>query len=249
MRFKRSNMMLKTGGLLFGTLPLFFVIFGCNGIKNNIQEKKKYFIKDMIKTSEASYIDRTEVTKKQYNAWLATNPTTNDTPEYCSWNDDYMPSCEWPPEEINNQQPVVCIDWCDAYAYCKSMGKRLCGNVKGVESDYSAFSSPSSQWYKTCIKGTPENDGIICNGWKSGTRKAADVTTFQSCKTSNDVYDLIGNVWEWEDSCEVTSGARDKCRLRGGSFMSADRYLSCNIDGGDSRDARSSDYGFRCCFP
>ena len=25
--------------------------------------------------------------------------------------------------------PQVCVDWCDAYAYCKAVGKRLCGRI------------------------------------------------------------------------------------------------------------------------
>ena len=27
---------------------------------------------------------------------------------------------------------------------------------------------------------------------------------------------MSGNVWEWEDSCNASSGASDQCRLEGG---------------------------------
>ena len=28
------------------------------------------------------------------------------------------------------ERPVVCVDWCDAQAYCRAAGKRLCGRIQ-----------------------------------------------------------------------------------------------------------------------
>ncbi|MDZ4063947.1 MAG: hypothetical protein U1E22_04685, partial [Coriobacteriia bacterium] len=50
------------------------------------------------------------------------------------------------------------------------------------------------------------------------------------------VYDLIGNAFEWEDSCDGNFGIIDSCRLRGGHFGSAfvgastvDVFLRCGF--------------------
>ena len=66
------------------------------------------------------------------------------------------------------------------------------------------------------------------------------------------VYDLSGNVWEWEDSCDGTTGSNDLCRLRGGSFgVYPGDYLRCDYGGYDGFGARVGglDIGLRCCSP
>jgi formylglycine-generating enzyme required for sulfatase activity len=61
------------------------------------------------------------------------------------------------------------------------------------------------------------------------------------------VYDMSGNVREWEDSCNGSMGKEDRCRLRGGSFYTDADYLRCDggVDG--SRGDRCEEIGFRCC--
>src|SRR5436190_6931316 len=87
-------------------------------------------------------IDRTEVTAKQYADFLATNPSTVFQPNYCTWNNTFAPQASAGTSNCENLllaydpanhplNPVACVDWCDAYAYCKSVGKRLCGAFGG----------------------------------------------------------------------------------------------------------------------
>ena len=89
-------------------------------------------------------------------------------------------------------------------------------------------------------------NGKTCNG--SGYSKGAQlVGSMNGCQSSVSgyagVYDLSGNVEEWEDSCDANS-----CRLRGGSFSSiSSDTLCCDASDNASRDTSLNYYGFRCC--
>lgn len=209
-------------------------------------------------------IDATEVTRCQYEAWLATNPSTADQAAACAWNETYEPGCEWPPWS-KGDHPVVCVDWCDAYAYCQGVGKRLCGKIGGGMTPYDDHADASvSQWFAACSSGGT-NDypygntyaANTCNGWDNiqcdGT--TMQVTKMIGCQSSVDgyvgAYDLSGNVWEWEDSCDDATGDSDSCRLRGGSFEEANPYLEgylrCDCDSSLDRSGQGINIGFRCC--
>ena len=80
-------------------------------------------------------MDSTEVTRDQYKAFAGISPSGQ--PAFCGWNTTYTPvqktggQCskgEWPPGS-NGALPVVCVDWCDAYMFCKWAGKRLCSMI------------------------------------------------------------------------------------------------------------------------
>ncbi len=94
-----------------------------------------------------------------------------------------------------------------------------------------------------------------CNGYdywgRSSTTKALPVGSLSSCQSSvpgyAGVYDLSGNVWEWEDSCRGNEDPPDDCFLQGGSFAFGASYLACdNFFSGYRTDA-GDNIGFRCC--
>jgi formylglycine-generating enzyme required for sulfatase activity len=64
------------------------------------------------------------------------------------------------------------------------------------------------------------------------------------------VYDLSGNVFEWEDSCNG-HGQTAVCRVRGGAFdyYGDSSVLACGFVSFFNRDFVNYGFGFRCCSP
>lgn len=204
-------------------------------------------------------IDSTEVTQGQYQDWLNTNPSMTNQSLICSGNTSFTPTCNWPPT-IATSDPVVCVDWCDAYAYCAGVGKRLCGKIGDGPNAYSDGSNATlSQWYAACssngVNDYPYGNAYqdsYCNGNSSAAVPVGSMSQCQSKVSGySGVYDLSGNVLEWEDSCSGTSGQMDGCRLRGGMFtMSGDLTgLACTYGENAPRGAYGLEMGFRCCSP
>jgi sulfatase modifying factor 1 len=188
----------------------------------------------------AYYVDRTEVTRDAYAAWLATAPSTVPQIAACSENDDFTPTCQWPPGERGGH-PVVCVDWCDAFVYCQAQGKRLCGLIGGGPNDYHDYADPAlDQWYNACS-----------TAGRDEYPYGAPVGSLPACRTDTGLLDMSGNVREWKDACELdtSSVAFNYCRLGGGSFRDGElRHLSCTSPGQDAfRTGHWDSIGFRCC--
>ncbi len=221
-------------------------------------------------------IDATEVTREQYAAWVQTNPSVSGQVASCSWNDSFAPvaTCTSQLAACGSdcgRNPQVCVDWCDAAAFCKAVGKRLCGKIGGNANAFSdAADASKSQWYAACTSGnkcaysygnTWDGDAAaLCNDWKNALGTTTPVGTFATC-TSPDplyrgVYDLTGNVWEWEDSCNGATNGDDACHIRGGTYTNCYGAGVCDYpyvqDGcyyGAIIKRASADKitGFRCC--
>lgn len=206
-------------------------------------------------------IDATEVTKGQYDAWLATSPSL---PPSTDVNCGYVTSYgeQGTGYAGTDHHPVVYVDWCDAHEYCLGVDKRLCGAIGGGSVNFSAgYADPTqSQWYRVCSSGGTNTypygntyEPTTCDGYdywndNSGQQTVA-VGSLANCVTSATgfagVYDLSGNVWEWEDSCNGTGQEAD-CHLRGGSFNGI-AYLTCSDGSNITRDSVDDRFGFRCC--
>lgn len=210
-------------------------------------------------------IDAAEVTRKDYlEKFLSLAPSTQGQPSPgCDQNGDFTPGSDWPPTPETQSLPVVSVDWCDAYAYCKAVGKRLCGSIAGTGVPKDKFADPAvSQWMNACSSGGqyayPYGDAPTnaCNGqnsWGSNeTPTSVDAGSMSGCQSSTPGYagvlDLSGNVAEWEDSCDSpATGPTDSCRVRGGSFQDVASKMACAADRQVPRSTRSTDIGFRCC--
>lgn len=214
---------------------------------------------EMVRLPEGFCIDKTEVSRAQYDAWLETTPTTSGQAGDCADNKDFTPSCGWPPEADENK-PVVCVDWCDAKAFCEAAGKRLCGRVgDGSGYPFASYDDATlSEWQAACTSGGkyvyPYGNDLSTTKCRGGdaedytTWGLGDVGSFPECHSPDSPYselhDLSGNAAEWDNSCDT-----EGCRIRGGSFQHNEHGLRCAMarDLHWPRMRRVEAVGFRCC--
>jgi sulfatase modifying factor 1 len=215
-------------------------------------------------------IDATEVTNAQYAVFWTAKAAGRDIagqPLFCAWNDTFTPDhagAPWPFRAGTESRPVVNVDWCDAFAFCKWAGKRLCGGLSGVAltSWADAGDGSRSQWGYACTGGGARKfpygaayDARVCNTGKplESVSTVEDVGSHPGCRTEAGVFDLSGNVEEWVDDCATSAGPTDLCAIVGQSSFqdpNGDPDFSCL--GSAYTDARNVAYelrGFRCCAP
>lgn len=244
---------------------------GCTGNFEEIQSNTGLCVAKMATIiapiGYADYkIDVTEVTQGQYDTWLATTPAL---PARTDANCGYVTSYAQQGTDgvfagtDADHHPVVYVDWCDAYAYCLGVGKRLCGAIGGGSNQGANNDPTRSQWFRACSAGGTHlypygntYQPSFCDGWdywddNSATMQTVPVGSLLNCVTSTPgyagVYDLSGNVGEWADSCE--GAGRSAFCPHGGSFFNSGYYLTCAYDFNSTRDGVTFDVGFRCCAP
>lgn len=229
---------------------------------------------EMVKVpgpSGADYcVDATEVTSSHYAEWLKQTPSTDGQPEQCAgWNKGFQPSkmgpCQMFAFDVSqpSERPMVCIDWCDAYAFCAWAGKRLCGEVGGAANSFDNPNTPESQWYRACsqdaMRAYPYGnvyDPSACVGsgyngditYEPTKDHAIDVRQAAGCEGGYPgLFDMSGNVAEWEDACGGQMGVDDLCLVRSGSYASNPAELTCVNVTSHSRSSVAVERGFRCC--
>jgi formylglycine-generating enzyme required for sulfatase activity len=232
------------------------------------------------------YIDRTEVSQAEYDLFLQSNPAIDPSSPTCGWKTTHMPGSE--PSDANQAEsapsechptntlydptnhgddPVVCVDWCDAAAYCAWAGKRLCGRIGGGPAPEAEFANAGADaWFNACSNGgtTVFPYGNTYTSGACAESAVAPVGTTAGCHGTttpfDGIFDMSGNVAEWEDSCGpyvfgADGGvASDRCLIRGGSAgdypdpMALTQVLSCaGQDVGDPRNMARPGTGIRCC--
>lgn len=226
----------------------------------------------MMKFVDGFCIDSTEVTGQQYEEFVNAAVDVQSQSQVCLGNTSFTPQGGWPVATDAFNKPVTYVDWCDAYAYCKWAGKRLCGKIGGGSNAYGDFvDATRSQWYDVCSNGGRNTypyggtwDPLACNGYDGpdgcngstsfGNCTLDDVGTHSKCQgvlAYAGVFDMSGNAMEWEDSCEPDpdGGPVDNCRLRGGSIYAlGESDMACNADSWDPRSDALYSIGFRCCY-
>ncbi len=188
-------------------------------------------------------VDKYEVTVKQYAAFLQ-----------AKWID---PPEDWKTmnQSSHQKRPVVNVDWADAVAYCKWVGKRL----------------PTEAEWEKAARGTDER--LYPWGDELPTRVHANlrketwsnhwvlspVGSYEDGKSPYGLYDMAGNVWEWvsdwydpnyykaSPTQNPTGPARGGHKvIRGGSWGSGEKNLRSTDRDIHLPSFRGLGTGFRC---
>lgn len=212
----------------------------------------------MVSASKPYCVDKFEVSNKLYGNFLGAstfppaisacagnNTKTNLTPSTAG-------GC---PSFQSDDYPVVCVDWCDAHAYCAKFGKYLCGKIGGgTLLSTQLGSAAASQWYNACSAGGTQQfpygdiyEPTTCNGLDSSFTGRQKVGSIPLCQGGSiGIFDMSGNVTEWEDGCNGSN-----CPERGGAYLDHDtstpNNLKCTSANLVGRMTVDKERGFRCC--
>lgn len=187
---------------------------------------------------DAFYMDATEVTNRQYKAFL--DATGHSKPRY--WNNSRFNQPD---------QPVVGVTWEDAMQYAAWAGKRL---PTEAEWEYAARGGLNAMQYPW---GSEDAKGRACYGQPFVSGKPCPVGSFSP--NGYGLYDMAGNVAEWcsdwyrpdaykdARSNNPTGPAKTSQKvIRGGSWYEDAYYIRCSARKGLGPGTYSNAVGFRC---
>jgi formylglycine-generating enzyme required for sulfatase activity len=187
------------------------------GLVRRISGAKASWFEDQIPRHtvylDAFYIDKHEVTNAQYRRFV--QYTGHREPEglrlvkladnRSALQSGFEP---WSDRDFNyDNQPVVCVSWDDARAYCEWVGKRLPTEAEWEKAARGGMVGKQYVWGddwppprgsgnltdETFKKAFP--DGIIIESYDDGYAYNAPVGKFMP--NGYGLYDMVGNVWEW----------------------------------------------------
>lgn len=195
-------------------------------------------------------IDVTEVTNGEYDAFVAAvgASVTHERAECAGAAVARAAGCA---ATSGATLPVNCVSWCAAFAYCKWVGKRLCGAVAGGPADFATRATTASQWTRACGGDAPQAfpygasfNQAACNTAGGAARAVGEQPTCEGSVAG--LFDMSGNLAEWEDACDAQG-----CSVRGGHAASpaADQDARCTALAALPRVAGDAMVGFRCCAP
>ena len=130
---------------------------------------------------DAFSIDRYEVSVGQYAAFLQATGVNSPS----DWKTMNQPS--------NQKRPVANIDWADAVAYCKWVGKRLPTEAEWEKAARGTDGRlyPWGNEAPTPLHANYGETGLNNHG------ESVPVGTLEEGKSPYGTYDMAGNVWEW----------------------------------------------------
>lgn len=202
-------------------------------------------------------IDKYEVTNGDYNQFLDAPAAERTDVTGCEWNDGFETAVIDPAAA---KRPRTMVDWCDAAAYCRWAGKRLCGKPGGGSVAYVLYADPTkSEWMDACSAAGTQTysyagayDATKCQT-ENGYGGVLDVGSRPDCHGATSpydaIFDLTGNVSEWVDSCQLSPPQKTSlCHGPGGSAGDGETKARCgSTTTVASANQKYAGLGFRCC--
>ncbi|MGA2259035.1 MAG: formylglycine-generating enzyme family protein [Thermoguttaceae bacterium] len=151
--------------------------------------------------------------------------------------------------------PVVGVSWYEAQACARWMGKRLPTDAEWVKAACWPVATDGTAMTQ---RRYPWGDGLDrsrANLWGSGPNRVVAVTEFPSGASVGGIYQMVGNIWEWNandfhlSSNQNYAVAAPLKSIHGGAF---DTYLenqaTCQFESGEYPLNRRHNIGFRCAI-
>lgn len=202
-------------------------------------------------------IGGSEVSYGQYQLFYDANVSTATQSPYCAWNTSWKPAGDWPFASGALHEPVRFVNYCQAEGYCRYVGMHLCGKIGGGSVTSAELQdAQQDEWFNACsaegANAYPYGSAYqatTCNGVDAANGGPIAWTSLMTCEGGvSALYQMSGNVAEWENGCDATTGAQDQCPVRGGSFLDGANALACGGASPLARDYQGRDVGFRCCL-
>lgn len=196
-------------------------------------------------------IDAMEVTNGDYEAFLARTDGGASAPvaPECIDAGDPTPAENWHPgDAFYRRFPVMGVSHCDAWSYCRAMGKRLCGRRGGgTLASADVANAGTNEWYRACSKaGTkifPYGDESVPNACATGDSVRM---VGEGCEGGYiGIFDMVGNAGEWIDACDVAYQGTTLCVMQGGN--PTETLATCSTHRLLGRQAKYPFAGIRCC--
>lgn len=212
------------------------------------------------------FLDRYPVTNAQFEAFVAAGgyeqPALWDPsilPAVLDFVDQtgrpgprYWRNGTYPPGREDH--PVVGVNWYEASAYARWVGKRLPTDAEWVKAASWPVRLSATTRLQRRYPWGDTLDRTKANLWGSGPGDTVPVHWFASGVSVGGVYQLTGNVWEWmwgsylpPDGSDGQWAAEIGLKsLRGGAFDTYfDNQATCQFQSGDAAVARKPNIGFR----
>lgn len=197
--------------------------------------------KDEERKLPAFYIDKYEVTNAEYGVFLDYIKKTGDH-SFCHpdepKNKDHTPK-DWGKERTDQPNcPVTGVDWFDAYAYARFVGKRL-PTEEEWERAARGTSGRSFPW------GSSKDDSEWVNSSNAdGFAGIAPVDSLPAGESECGCANMMGNAEEWTASW-LNETSKSSRAIRGGHYQSP-TTITITVRGGYEPTTRTKYTGFRC---
>jgi iron(II)-dependent oxidoreductase len=160
-------------------------------------------------------------------------------------------------EAGRENHPVVGVNYHEAVAYARWVGKRLPTDAEWVKAGSWTVTLPDGTRVQRKYPWGDAMDRTRANLWGSGPNTTVPVDQYPDGVSVGGAYQLIGNVWEWIRG-DLSAGHPPFHDLelevplksiRGGAFDTYfDNQATCQFQSGEMAIARKRNIGFRCAL-